>query len=85
MVTHMKTTLDIADALLEDAKRVAAREGITLRSLVEEGLRKSIAERQRRPRFKLKDMSVDGTGTQPGVDLTNWEQMRSLAYEGRGA
>ena len=37
MVTDMKTTLDIDDALLEDAKRVAAHEGITLRTPVADG------------------------------------------------
>ena len=83
MVAHMKTTIEIADALLEDAKRVAAQEGITLRALVEDGLRKTLAERERRPPFKLKDGSVGGGGTQPGVDLSNWEHIRDLIYEGR--
>jgi hypothetical protein len=86
MVTHMKTTIDIADALLEDAKRVAAQEGLTLRALVEDGLRKTLAERaSRRTGFKLKDGSVRGNGTQPGIDLSNWDQIRDLIYEGHGA
>ena len=85
MVTHMKTTVEIADALLEDAKRVAAKEGITLRALVEDGLRKTLAERaSQRSGFKLKDGSFRGGGVQPGIDLSNWEQMRDLIYEDRG-
>ena len=38
MVTHMKTTVDIADSLFEAARRAAARERTTLRALIEEGL-----------------------------------------------
>ena len=35
MVTHMKTTIELADPLLEEARSVAAREGTTLRALLE--------------------------------------------------
>ncbi|MBW2245376.1 MAG: DUF2191 domain-containing protein, partial [Deltaproteobacteria bacterium] len=35
----MKTTIDIADSILEQARDLAARQGTTLRALVEEGLR----------------------------------------------
>ncbi len=35
----MKTTIDIADPLLREARKLANREGTTLRALVEQGLR----------------------------------------------
>jgi methylthioribose-1-phosphate isomerase len=39
MDTDLKTTIEISDALLEEARRVAARDRTTVRSLIEEGLR----------------------------------------------
>ena len=44
MANRMKTTIEITDSLLEDAKAVAAEEGTTLRALVESGLRWRVAE-----------------------------------------
>ena len=79
MVTHMKTTIEIADALLKEAQKVAARENTTLRALVEEGLRQALEGRRRKRRpFKLKLVTVRGRGLAPGVpeDLP-----RTLAYE----
>ena len=81
----MKTTLEIADSLLDEARRIAARDGETLRSLVEQGLRKVVAERRSRAkRFKLPDASVGGEGLQPEFANASWERIRDLIYEGHG-
>ena len=48
MATHMKTTIEISEPILEDAKDLARREGVTLRLLVEEGLRSVLAARHSR-------------------------------------
>jgi len=80
----MKTTVELSTPLLKEAKAVAAREGTTLRALLEEGLRESVARRKKAGRFRLRDGSFKGKGLQPGIDLSNWEQIRSLIYEGRG-
>ena len=42
-MTHMKTTLDLDDDLLVEAKAVAARRRITLRAMVEHALRRELA------------------------------------------
>jgi Arc/MetJ family transcription regulator len=79
MVTHMKTTIEISDALLAEARKVAAREKTTLRELVEFGLRHSLqTRRQKKQSFKLKLVTAGGEGLRPGIsdDLP-----RSLAYD----
>lgn len=82
---HMKTTVEIPDPLLDEARRVAAREGRTVRALVEEGLRKVLAERKKSAAFRLRRASFKGEGLQPDVAGASWERIRELTYEGRGA
>ena len=81
----MKTTLDIADPLLDQVRRIAARDGETLRSLVEQGLRKVVAERSAKAKpFKLRDASVGTPGAPSPYEALSWEDKRALIYEGRG-
>jgi Arc/MetJ family transcription regulator len=80
----MKTTIEISDSLLTEARRIAAREGTTVRALVEQGLRRVIAERKRSSAFRLRKATFKGDGLQPGVDTGSWERIRELAYEARG-
>lgn len=84
MVTHMKTTIEISDPILEAAKEAASREGRTLRDVVEEALRVHLAARARRPPFKLRDASFQGEGMHGDMNGLTWEQLVSLIYEGRG-
>ena len=82
----MKTTLEISDPLLDQVRRIAARDGETLRSLVEQGLRKVVAERSAKAKpFKLRDASFKGTGLSPEFQGASWEKIRDAIYEGRGA
>jgi hypothetical protein len=78
----MKTTVDISDPLLEEAKAVARREGTTVRALVEEGLRRALAERRERKEARGRVVTFRGRGLQPGV--SSFERMLELAYESRG-
>ena len=81
----MKTTLDISDSLLHQAKKLAARERTTLRALVEKGLRQVLAEKQRRGSFRLRKASFKGRGMRPELADAGWDRIRDLAYEGRGS
>ena len=63
----MKTTIDITDGLLAEAKKVAAEKHTTVRALVEDGLRLVLdRERQREP-LTLRDGSVGGHGLRPAM------------------
>lgn len=84
MGTHMKTTIEISDPLLQQARRVAAREGTTVRALVEGGLRKILAERKQPEGFRLRRASFKGNGLQDELRSADWTTLRELAYEGRG-
>ncbi|MCA9519154.1 MAG: type II toxin-antitoxin system VapB family antitoxin [Myxococcales bacterium] len=81
----MKTTIEIADPILAEAREVAARERTTLRALVEEGLRAVVAARSERPAFVLEDAAFrGGQGLQPEFEAAGWDELRAAAYEGRG-
>jgi hypothetical protein len=81
----MKTTIEISDPLLRDARRIAEREGVTLRTIVERGLRRVVAETRTGAPFKLRRASFKGRGLQAGLSDASWDKLRDLAYEGRGA
>ncbi len=77
----MKTTLEISDPLLRDARRIAAREGTTLRALVEQGLRQIVtAKKKQRAGFRLRDVSFTGRGLRPELRDAGWERIRDLIY-----
>jgi Arc/MetJ family transcription regulator len=80
----MKTTIEISDSLLEEAKRLAAKEGTTVRAYVEQGLRRIVAERKSRGVFRLHKATFKGEGLQPGVQDATWERIRETVYQGRG-
>ena len=84
MASHMKTTVQIPDALLSKAQAIAAREKTTLKALVSEGLQKVLAERQKKKKFVLEDGSVDGSGLTPEFEGASWEKIREAIYEGHG-
>jgi len=82
----MKTTIELSDAALTEAKRVAQREKTTLRALVEEGLRRVLAERRaRRGGFRLRHVTFKGDGLSPEFEAGGWAATRDAIYRERGA
>src|SRR5262245_51416856 len=81
MLLCMRTTLDLNDELMRQAKHRAADDGLTLREIFEQALRAYLDRRpQRRKPYRLKLHSTGG-GLQPGVsmsDLEHWHRLRDL-------
>ena len=75
MGTHMKSTVDIADNLLAEAKPAAAREGTTLRALVEVQVLRE--RRARSAPFALRRASFKGKGLRTELQGQPWEHIRS--------
>jgi len=79
----MRTTLDINDAVLRQAKKVAAEEGKSLTRVVEEALRERVAPRKRAAmRFKLRLLTKKGRLI-PGTNLADRDALYER-MEGRG-
>lgn len=85
MAVCMKTTVEISDELLDRARRTAVKEKTSVRQLIEEGLRRVLAERTRTGGFRLRQASFAGDGLHPDAAAAGWDQIRDAAYEGRGA
>jgi hypothetical protein len=79
----MKTTVVIADPLLERAKRHAKRTGRPLRALIEEGLQLVLAGEAQRNRYRLPDRSVGRTGEPSPLEALSWQDLRHEIYGGR--
>lgn len=80
----MRVTIKIQSELHRRAKEIARKEGTTLRALVEEGLRSSLASRAKPHRQGKFRMRTCKGKVQPGIDFSNWEQIRAIIYEGHG-
>lgn len=76
----MKTTVEISDALLQEARQVARADGTTLRELVETGLRAALLTRRRAGSFRLRDASVGGSGLSRGFRGMSGTAILDAAY-----
>jgi len=80
----MKTTIEITDDLLTRAKRIAQRDGTTVRALVEEGLRQALKEREQPVKREIKPLLTTGGGwLLPPYDKLGLTQAIYDDYEAR--
>ena len=85
MSRHMRTTVRLDDALLEQAQREAKRRGHTLTALMAEGLRLILAKGTAPPKRHPVALAVckAGGGTLPGVDLDDSAALVDIMEERR--
>lgn len=76
----MKTTIEIQDRLLERAKRFARRSHQPLRAVVEEGLRRVLADERPAQRYELEDASVGELGAPDPLERFSWQDLRTEIY-----
>lgn len=80
----MRTTVTIDDELLAQVKLLAVRTHRTIGSVLEDALRKLLADQTavgEQGSFSLPALSYDTPGLRPGVDLLDNEQMADLLGE----
>jgi Arc/MetJ family transcription regulator len=79
----VRTTVDLPDELVAEMQRIAREQKRTMRSVMEEALRATIAKYQRAQAFELPDASVGGSGLQPAFRDSGWDDVRAAAYGSR--
>ena len=78
----MKTTLNLNDQVLRQAKGQAAQDGITLTKFVEDALRdKLMAPHRRPPAFRLRMRTVRGYAP-PSVDISDRDALYDVIDRG---
>ena len=70
----MKTTLNCPDDLLARAKRLASREGKTLREVVDEALRQRLAAGP----FRLRRHAFKGRGLHSSIADGQWDTVSDI-------
>ncbi len=76
----MKTTIEISDPLFARSRKLAQREGTTLRALVEEGLQLALQARAAKPESSF-DLPVFGEGgLRDEFQTAGWDAIRDTIY-----
>jgi len=77
MLLCVRTTIDLNDELLRQAKRRAADEGVPLPEIIERALRAQLGGTPHRKRYRLRWKTVKGA-LQPGVCLDDRDALFDL-------
>jgi len=82
MLMFMRTTLEINDDLFRRAKRRAADESASFRTVVEDALRLYLARKAKAPGYRWRWRTESGT-IQPGVQLDDRNALFELMDDAR--
>ena len=81
MLKHMRTTINLPDDLILQAKKAALEADTTLTEIIANALREALAKRHRKPGRTKTDLSAytyGSGGVQPGVDLDDTSALLDL-------
>lgn len=67
-----------------EAETLAARHNVTLKNLIEQGLRLALEKRLKDPVPSIRPVTIKGEGLSEDFQIDGWKSVRSAAYEGRG-
>jgi hypothetical protein len=72
MLRHMRTTINLPDDLIVQAKKAALDSKTTLTEIIANALRATLSKRSRKPQKKKTRLITYGKGgTFPGIDISN--------------
>lgn len=71
MIRCMRTTLNIHDGLYADIKKLAKESNMSVTAIIHDFLLESFTRRKNGKRDPVELPVYHGTGTQPGVDITD--------------
>jgi hypothetical protein len=74
----MRTTINLDEQLLVQAKAQAAAAGVSLGHLIEDALRESLFRQGQKCPGPLRLITTGGTGTRPGIDLDNNQSLLEI-------
>ncbi len=77
----MKTTIDIHDELLLRAKRYARDNGWSLRSVVEDGLRRVLSAAPAAREYHVPDLSHGDRHAADPLAAYSWQDLSEMIYE----
>lgn len=79
MLRHMRTTINLPDELIRQAKKAALEADTTLTEIIGEALREALAkQRRKKPQKKFKLITYGKGGVHPGVDLDDTSALLDL-------
>jgi len=85
----MRTTINLPDSLIAQAKRMAIEKGTTLTEVIADALREALSRKKNRSKMEVPPMPVftpppGQEGFQPGVDLDDSAALQDLMDEADG-